>query len=74
MADELSSIRVFTDVVRIPCSRSGFSSWVAVAVQDVFDGLLQSCNELVTSLEEVSPFLLYLQRLEIAWVGIERRG
>lgn len=74
MIDASGSIRVFTNVVRIPCSRRGYSSRVAVTVQDVFDGLLQGCNELVTSLEEVSLFLLYLQSLEIAWVGIKCCG
>lgn len=74
MRDVFRSIRVSTNVMLIPRSRRGCSSRVTVAVQDVFDGLLQGRHELVTGLEEISLFLLYLHHLKIALVGIERRG
>jgi hypothetical protein len=70
----LPSIRVFTDVMLIPCSRRRCSRRVTVTVQDIFDGLLQSRNKLVPGREEIPLFLPYLQLSEIAWEGIECRG
>lgn len=74
MIEVLPSIRVFTNVMLIPCSRRRCSRRITITVQNIFDGLLQRGNELGTGREEISLFLLYLQHSEIAWIGIKCRG